>query len=360
MATAGRPAPVTLDQLIALNDEIAALVRAGVPLERGLADAGRDVGGRLGSLERAIAERAGRGEPLGDAVRAAGGGMPEVYRAIVEAGLRSGHLARALEGLAAHARGVADARRVIGQALLYPVLVFALAYALFVGFAWQAAPRFVAAFEALGLPRFAPLAWLAALGRTAAAWGPVVPAILLGLGLAWIASGWSRALDTGTLGRWIGWLPGVGTMLEQIRNANFADLLALLVEHDVGLAEAIPLAADASGDRRFRTAAGELAGRIARGDGVPDPGAGPGRAGVPPLIAWMVASGTRQAQLVPALRHAAANYRRRSIRLAEGFRATLPVAALLVIGGVTVLVYGLILFVPLSTMLDGLGMPSNR
>ena len=40
--------PVTLDQLIALNDEMAALVRAGVPLERGLIEAGRDLRLALG------------------------------------------------------------------------------------------------------------------------------------------------------------------------------------------------------------------------------------------------------------------------------------------------------------------------
>ena len=41
---------MTVDELLALNDEIAALVRAGVPLERGLADLGGDMPGRLGAL----------------------------------------------------------------------------------------------------------------------------------------------------------------------------------------------------------------------------------------------------------------------------------------------------------------------
>ena len=39
---------ITLDQLVALNDEIAALVRAGVPLDRGLRSLGEDLPGRLG------------------------------------------------------------------------------------------------------------------------------------------------------------------------------------------------------------------------------------------------------------------------------------------------------------------------
>ena len=48
---------MTLDHLIALNDEIAALVRAGVPLERGLAELGGDMPGRLGEIATALAER---------------------------------------------------------------------------------------------------------------------------------------------------------------------------------------------------------------------------------------------------------------------------------------------------------------
>ena len=350
---------MTLDHLIALNDEIAALVRAGVPLERGLADAGSEVGGRLGALERAVAERAGRGEPLGEALRGASVGLPELYRAIVEAGVRSGHLARALEGLATHARGVSEARRDIGQALLYPVMVLALAYTLFVGFVVAVIPRFRDAFTMLGLPRFVAIDGLARLGETAQWWGAIVPLLLVGLVGAWVVSGWSRALDAGLVGRLVGWFPGVRSMLAQIRNGNFADLLALLVEHDVPLTEAIPLAADASGDRRFRQSAGHLADTLARGGVEPVP-AEADSAGLPPLLVWLLRAETPRARLAPALRHAGATYRRRALWRAGVLRSVLPVLALLLIGAGAVLAYGLLLFVPLTTMLHDLGTPVNR
>lgn len=353
------PGRVSLDHLIALNDEIAALVRAGIPLERGLVEAGDDVGGRLGRLAGAIAERMGRGESLPEALQAAGGGMPELYRAVVEAGVRSGNLARALEDLASHARGVAEARRVVGQALLYPTMVFALGYALFVGFVWQIAPRFASAFASLGLPTFAPVVWLARLGESVAYWGPIVPAALIALGFAWIASGWSRTLDAGGMrgmGGMIRRFPGVGPMMTNVRNANFADLLALLVEHDVPLVEGIPLAADASGDREFCRSAHALADRLRSGDVAP--GAGPAPPGIPPLLGWMLLGGRRQATLAPALRHAAIAYRRKATRTALTLRTTVPIVLLLAIGAVAVLLYGLMLFVPLSTLLDELGQPS--
>src|SRR3954469_24336539 len=131
--TAGGGA-IGLEDLIALNDEIAALVRAGVPLERGLLDVGGDLRGRLRAIATALGERMSRGASLPQALEAEGERIPRVYRAVVEAGLRTGRLAVALEGLARFARGVAELRRVVGLALIYPLLVMVVAYTLFVGF----------------------------------------------------------------------------------------------------------------------------------------------------------------------------------------------------------------------------------
>jgi general secretion pathway protein F len=54
MATANPSAghTLSLEQLIALGEEIAALARAGVPLDEGLAELGRELPGRLGKVAR--------------------------------------------------------------------------------------------------------------------------------------------------------------------------------------------------------------------------------------------------------------------------------------------------------------------
>src|SRR5262245_34637244 len=127
------PGSITIDQLLALNTEIAALVRAGVPLERGLVVAGRDVRGRLGRIAAALSRRLSRGESLPEALDGEAQAIPALYRAVVEAGARSGRLSIALEGMARYVRGYSEARAAIGLALWYPVLVLSLAYLLFVG-----------------------------------------------------------------------------------------------------------------------------------------------------------------------------------------------------------------------------------
>ena len=63
--TGGRP--ISLDQLLALSDEMAALVRAGIPLEQGLTALGHESPGKLGSVATRLADRLRSGrEPGGD------------------------------------------------------------------------------------------------------------------------------------------------------------------------------------------------------------------------------------------------------------------------------------------------------
>ena len=119
---------MTIDGLLALNDEIAALVRAGVPLEQGLADLGADMPGRLGKAAVALAERTARGESLDQALADQAVAISPTYRAVVQAGVRAGRLPAALEAIAASAHRTAETQRAAVVAVSYPLLVFAVVW----------------------------------------------------------------------------------------------------------------------------------------------------------------------------------------------------------------------------------------
>ncbi len=129
-----RVGAVTLEQLIALNDEIAALVRAGVPLEHGLGRLADDLPGRLGQLSARIAERLERGEPLDKVFADPDMRIPPVYRAVVEAGMRTGRLPAALESVARSTRWLSECRRMVAGAFVYPLVLFLVGWASFVWF----------------------------------------------------------------------------------------------------------------------------------------------------------------------------------------------------------------------------------
>jgi general secretion pathway protein F len=350
---------VTLDQLIALNDEMVALVRAGVPLERGLIEAGRDLRGRLGEIATDLGTRLGQGERLPEAMARADRAMPEVYRAVVEAGVRSGRLAQALEGMASIARNYADARQAVGMAMLYPLIVLLLAYSLALCFVLVIAPRFVVGFDSLGLAPIGPLVALARMGDSAAYWAPVPPILLGLLALRWAWTGRSIVLDEGGLGTVMNKIPLIGSMISYFRASNFATLLALLIDHRLPLADSIELAGAASGDRAFRTATGAFARSIRSGDGISSVSPGSVKS-FPPLLAWSLTEGRGQAELATALRHLAESYRKKAESRAILLRSALPTVLLLAIGAVAVVLYGLLLFIPLTTLWDELSLPVNQ
>jgi general secretion pathway protein F len=350
-ATSG---PVSVDQLIALSDEMAALVRAGVPLDRGLLAAAGDLRGRVGRIAGRLGTGIESGEGLAEALAASGSSIPAFYRAVVDAGLRSGRLSKALEGLASYARAFAETRRAIGLALLYPLLVLLLAYGLFVVFILWIVPRLAATFVTMGLPGMGVLDLFLWLGDHPAYWVWIVPALVLLLAIGWAGSGRAMALRPGRLVGVLRLLPGMKSILGLAQTADFADLLALMLEHGVPLDEAASLAAEATGSPALRASVAALGEAMRRGDPA-DEAAGP--CGLPPMLAWVIATSGARGPLAPALRHAAATYRARAARKAESLQAILPSAMILIVGTGVCAVYALSVFKPLITLWYQLAVP---
>jgi general secretion pathway protein F len=350
------PGAVTLDQLIALNDELVALTRAGMPLERGLIDTGRDLPGRLRTVSTELGRRMGRGETLPEALGNLDAGVPPVYKAVVTAGLRAGRLPMALEGLATYVRGFAEGRQAIGLALWYPLIVLTIAYALFVFIVTTVIPRFLWLFQSLGLPAHAWLHGLNALGRTAWYWGPVLPAALALFFVGWLGSGRAFSLQGGrSLGGLLRWFPWMGSMMARFEAASFAEMLALLLEHRVPYPEALILSGEASGHPALARACRELAAAIERGDRPADALRGGSR--FPPMLSWLIATGPAQGDLIVALRQTAERYREEGRHQSEKIRVILPTIMLFGVGAGATLLYALAVFVPLSTLWQGLSLP---
>jgi general secretion pathway protein F len=364
---------ITLDELLALNDEIAALVRSGVPLERGLAELGGDLPGRLGALAATLAERTGRGEPLLQVLAEQSAGLPPVYRAVVEAGVRSGRLPSALESLATSLRRLAETRRGIVAALIYPLLVLLLACGMFAFFSRGIAPAMAATFEPFRTAGRAVFATWTAWGSVAGYAAAIVPLLILILAAAWWYQSRRAAIaDPRRSALLLGWLPWVGETLRCSQTAAFAEVLALLVESEVPLPTGVVLAAQSCGNPRLISAATQLAERLQRGETLgtnvgqafqPDaesaklrPESPTHRTGAefPPLLRWLMAAGQRQGALLPALKHAAETYRRRAEQQADLVRVLLPVVLTVAIGGSATALYALSLFVPYTSMLRAL------
>ena len=241
------------------------------------------------------------------------------------------------------------------MALWYPILVLSLAYGLFLGLVIEIVPRFIGAFEVLGLGVIRPLHWLADLGELAPYWWPVGPVLLAALGFAWWRSGRAASFQTSSwsLMRIFPWMR---SLLSDYESAGFADLLALLLEHGVTFPQAVVLAAEATGNGAMIAGARQLAGATERGE-APGQALTASRQRFRPLLRWALAAGEEQGSLVVSLRNLAPMYRKRGAYQAEKLQLFLPTLLMIAIGASATLLYAVSLFIPLPSMLAELSTP---
>ncbi|MGE0760153.1 MAG: type II secretion system F family protein, partial [Pirellulaceae bacterium] len=333
----------------ALNEEIRALSRAGIPFEQGLRALGEDLPGRAGRLATRLSERLERGESLLDVVEASDDAFPRAYRAVIAAGMRSGRLSGALESITRSVEQADDLRRTMTQGFVYPVLLGIIATVVFLfsvhftlpfagtmfDLADMAVPR---SYQSLMTLSF----WIA--------W--MLPWLWLVL-TAVLALTWYRARHAAFLGTdRPGWLPSLGHVRRAGRMATFAEVMALLVDHEVPLVEAVGLAAAAGGGRELREAGATLMNDLERGR----PAAEAPR-GFPPFLAWLLTTSRHSAQLAQALRHAAAAYRRRAVQTSVALGTFLPIFLSAILGGIVALYFVCLTLGPFYFVLYQLALP---
>jgi type II secretory pathway component PulF len=345
---------ISIEQLVCLNDEIASLVRAGVPLELGLRNLGGDSAGALQEISQTLSMRMSAGESLSDALRAEEQRLPVVYRRVVEAGLRAGRLPVALEAISNYARELVELRRRITLALLYPLILVALAYSLFVVFMVDLVERLRETYELFHISIHWSLAIVISLAEAASRWWWAPPALLAVAIAWWIATGGANILSFSGPARPLAWIPGVALISRSFQIANFTDLLALLIDHDVPLPEGLRLSAGATGDARLQRSAELLATSVEHGDSASS--SRNGRFGFPPFLFWVLTRGEPGQGLARLLRHAGAIYRRRATTLANWFKLVFPIVTALVIGGGVTMLYAATLFGPLARFWTDLGL----
>ncbi|MCB9873181.1 MAG: type II secretion system F family protein [Planctomycetaceae bacterium] len=340
---------ITLDDLVALNDEMIALVRSGVPLERGLLALGTDLPGRLGTLATSLGHRLESGESLADTLDESGTGFPRAYRAVVAAGIRSGKLSSALEGISTAARRASEVRRVMIVSLVYPIVVLMVASYMFLFTALKTAPVVTHVYEWLHIER---PPWYALIDQVTR----LGPQMIIGFWVFTVIVGgiWlyrsSRAnaiSDRGLRG-----LPTVARVLHVGRMATFADVLAMMVDQQVALDEAVVLAAEASGDRILVKASGTIAERIRTGERMTSL-----PAGFPPLLGWLLNASTQREHLAKSLRQTADSYRRRALNMGNWLTIYLPIILSAGVGGTIAMLYVLIVMAPFCNLLYQLSLP---
>lgn len=326
---------MTLDDLIALCDEMSALARAGVPLDRGLRELSYELPGRLGSVSGQIAQGLEQGQDLGSFLRVNEKHFPPAFAAIVESGLRVGRLPTALEDLAQSARRLNAFKRSLLAAWLYPLVVVVVAFQLLLFTLTKTFPVMFKAYSEVGKSENPLMNAVMAVRATSDWWSWLLPlAGLLYIGWAWWRM--QSADVTGSGLHW--WWPGLAGPVVRLKRsmqlASFTHLMSLLIEHLIPLPEALRLAAQNGVGPRLKASALRLADQLERGE-VPQERL----PGVPPVLSWLFLHPPPAGELAASLRLLADGYAAEVDRETDLLSWYGPIVLTALVGGSVVAIY---------------------
>ncbi|NOY41095.1 MAG: hypothetical protein GXP26_04570 [Planctomycetes bacterium] len=330
---------IALENVLALNEELAALAEAGIPSNLAPGASPDALAGVLEQINSSLSLRSNLGQTLVSAT-SENPELPSVYRSALEAGVRSDCLSATLDGISRQATAENELRSIVGRSLIPPLIVSMLAYVGFVVLCLNFSPTIEGMYTQVGQTPSRSASFLIAMRGWLPYWATIFPLLILGAVILWLR-GW---------GSWQRLVPGARRYTAAVRNANFARQLTLLVENGLSLEESLPVAAAVTGDKGLIAACATLL----EADAKNKTSAADSKAllALPPILRWALTGNLGNQSLPEILRFAEKNYRHRAERRAATWRVALPATLGALLSGFVVLAYGLSLFGPFVQLLE--------
>ncbi|HEX4966521.1 MAG TPA: type II secretion system F family protein [Thermoanaerobaculia bacterium] len=249
----GRRRSIPVQEFVVFNQELAALLKAGLPLLQTLdLMLERMHNQHFKAVLTDVRDRVKSGEDLSEAFAAHGDLFPRLYPSSLKAGEKSGELEQVIRRFIRYMKLVLDARRRVVSALVYPIVLVCLSIAMIAVMAVYVVPKFMSFFTELGtdLPLITRVV-LSVSQFSTRNW----PIILLGLIVGFFAlRSWGNtgpgrlALDRLKLR-----LPFLGPVLHRFAMAEFCRSLSTLLSGGIPLVPAFEIATASVGNAYVRS-----------------------------------------------------------------------------------------------------------
>lgn len=258
--------PVGRNEFLLFNQQLASITKAGVPLERGLRELSRDIASK--SMRRLIADIAAdleAGVPIEDAFGKRAQQFPPLYGRILKAGVETGRLSEMLTSLNRHLELAGHTRRIIFEAVSYPLVILTLGAIIITGVFRFVIPQFRPVLEEMVGGRLNPLTRgvMALADHVLSFWlgvGILVGAGVLGL-TALAATPAGRRFREGLLLR----VPVIGRLYCNSVLSRMAEAMAVLIGAGCDIPEALRLGAVSSGSEKLLLDSEIVAGNVEQG-----------------------------------------------------------------------------------------------
>lgn len=339
-------------EFLVFNQELATLLKAGMPLVQSLEILRRRVANpHFKSVLDDVYERVRSGSSLSEAFESHGGLFPGVYTASLLAGEKSGSLEQVIRRYVAYVKVVSGVKRKTISALVYPAILLALSLVVVGIIVVRVVPEFGAFYEQFG----AELPWstrvIVAVSALATSYFTLVVLALVASALAfwaWLKRPGSRV----RLDRWILSVPMLGPIAQKFSTSQAARTLATLLGGGIPLVNAIDVSARSIQNqflaRELTTAAQHVREGRSLAGAMTDSGA------FPDVSIKMVEVGEQTGALQEML-NSLADFYDEEIETSLGRFITIIEPALLVIMGIVIAGLLLSLYMPLFQLSNALG-----
>ncbi len=337
----------SIQDVIELNREIVSLVAAGLPMDFGdVEDSNRMFGGsseelraRLDQVTTALMARVGRGQSLHQAVLDEPG-VPKNYRRALLTFLICDDSRLALEVMSKPAKAKRQFAGGVGGALVYPLIILAIAYAGFLYLCTYTGSTIESMYLQMGQAPSVAAHFLVKARELIPIWGPLVP-LLIAASLFW----WTRR------GRTLSWrwLPGSKRYYDAVRHAQLAEYLAGMMDGGCTLNEALAAAfpETAASGTSGTVRGGPVANQVDQSSSL----ASQSIKDFPPLLRWAIEGNSGEESPAKVMKFVAMTYRETAKQRERVWRFLAPLMCGLAFGGVIVLAYGVSLFLPIAQLL---------
>jgi type IV pilus assembly protein PilC len=347
----GTSARVKPGDFLLFNQQLSAIIRAGIPILQAVAMLRRRAASsRLRNVLASVEEKIRSGMALSAAFAAQGPIFPRIYTASILAGERSGALDEVLARYVAYMRRGVEIRRKIRGALAYPLFLFAASLGMVMFLTVYVVPKMSALFE--GFNRELPAVTRLVIGIShfvSSNFYWFAPAVIgLGVGLYLWTRTPSGAL---ALDRFLLKLPIVSALIKQLAVSQMTRSLATLLAGGITLVESWEIAAESVTNRDLRARSSATLPMIREGRSFTESLESAGW--IPPLALDMIGVGERSGSLREMLEEVADFYDRESEVRLEQLTTVLEPAILLVMGGIVVTIL-LSIYLPIIQSISNL------
>ena len=343
---------ISTREFLVFNQELATLLKAGMPLVQSLEILRRRVSNPvLKAVLDDVHERVRSGSSLSEAFEAHGSLFPGVYTASLMAGEKSGSLEQVIRRYVAYVKVVSGVKRKTISALVYPAILLALSLIVVAIIVLKVVPEFGLFYQQFD----AQLPWSTRLIVSVSNFAGAYFVLLMATLAAVIFGAWTWLHRPGNrvrFDRWLTHIPSVGPISQKFATSQAARTLATLLGGGIPLVNAIDVSARSIQNQYIANELHNAAQQVREGGAL---AAAMNESGAFPDVAIKMVEVGEQTGALQEMLNSLADFYDEEIETSLGRFVTIIEPALLVVMGLVIAGLLLALYMPLFQLSAALG-----